>query len=122
MYTRPKPPLLSFYAKAPATAAAATATTTPPAETTTERRPALGLELAAVLEAVLVAVLAAVLVARAEESDTRAAGEAEDEDAPEAAAELDDDDLPFEEEEWVVVLGAEVVLAGDEMGVALALQ
>lgn len=116
MFTRPKTPLLSFYAKAPTTATAATATTTPPAETTTERPPALGLELAAVLEAVLVAVL----VARAEESVARAAGEAEDADAPEAAAELDDDLLA--EEEWVVVLGAEVVLAGDEMGVALALQ
>lgn len=46
---------------------------------------------------------------------------AEDADAPAAAAELDDDDLPAEEE-WVVMLGAEVVLAGDETGVALALQ
>lgn len=55
-----------------------------------------------------------------------AAGVAEDADDPAAAAELDDDDLPAkeeeEEEEWVVRLGADVVLAGDETGVALALQ
>lgn len=49
---------------------------------------------------------------------------AEDADAPEAAAAelLDDDDLlPAEEGDLVVVLGAEVVLAGDERGVALPL-
>lgn len=103
---------LSFYAKAPATATAATATTTP-TETTTERPPALDFEPAAVLEAVLVAL--------AEEPDAWAAGVAEDVDTIAAAADLADDFLA-EEEEWVVELGAEVVLAGDEMGVALALQ
>lgn len=61
-------------------------------------------------------------MAWAEESVARAAGEAEDADAPAAAAELDDDLPAEEEEEWVVVLGAEVVVAGDETGVALALQ
>lgn len=55
-------------------------------------------------------------------SVARAAGVAEDAEDPAAAAELADD-LPAEEEkELVVVLGAEVVLAGDERGVALALQ
>lgn len=46
---------------------------------------------------------------------------AEDADPPAAEADLADDFLA-EEEERVVELGAEVVLAGDEMGVALALQ